>query len=692
MTHPLRTRNRPSVAALAALLLLLAPLMVLSRPSAAAPPPLQVPPAAPALPPTVPTPPTTVPPAAAAGDTLPTIPLDEVKIGQRGYGLSVFAGGKPERFDVEVIGVMRNLSPDMSYIVGRLSGKGLESSGVVAGMSGSPVFLEGRLAGAVSFGWPFSKEAICGITPIASMRRLTTLGGPLPVTPPAPVELSDLLAGRVPADLLERQFARLKPRFGGAVEGAVAGIEWSTSGFGELSRGVLRQALGSVAPAGRAEPSGKGPKPDLAPGSAVAAVLVNGDFHLAATGTVTDHLNDRILALGHQFLGLGPIHVPMASAEVVTVLASQYQSFKISNIGEVVGAFEQDRQAGIEGRLGASAPMIPMLLRVGGLAGVKPRQFQVELADVPELLPLLAGSSLLASLESASYAAGAQSIDLTARFRLARYGDLTIQQSFDGDNAGTAAASHLLAVAGYLVQNPLESVGIRGIEVELAQSPQPRAASLIAVHPDRTVVRPGERLSLYLDLLAYRGERFRHSLDLVLPRDLPAGRYSLLIGDGASADAARLALAPAEPMSFPQALALLRSFHSRRDVAVLGFYSSPGLSVAGEVMPQLPGSVRSTWGAAEPGTAVPLRSTIAQELHETLAVPVDGLLRVDLEVKRRDHTEAVREEPPPGKALALPARQGAPPAGSGASKAPATPATPAIIGEDPAADGAEGAP
>jgi hypothetical protein len=581
---------------------------------------------------------------------LPTIDLDEVKIGQRGYGLSVFAGGEPERFDVEVIGVMRNISPDMSYILARLSGRGLESSGVAAGMSGSPVFLDGRLAGAVSFGWPFSKEAICGITPIALMRDLATLGGPLPTTPPPPVELAGLLAGRIPDDLLARQLARLRPRLAGAPEGAQAGIEWATSGFGELSRGLLRQSLGAVSSTGRAVAVPGAPPPDLVPGSAVAAVLVSGDFQLAATGTVTDHLGDRILAFGHPFLGLGPIRVPMAAADVVTVLSSQYTSFKITNLGQTVGAFEQDRKAGIEGRLGAAAPMIPMRLRIGGTAsprsfgtpgnaGGASRQYQVQLADVPELLPLLAGSTLLAGLESASYVGGPQDIEMVARFRLEPHGDLVIHQSFDGDNAGTAMAAHLLALAAYLVQSPLERVRIDSLEVDVEQSPQPRAASLVAAHADRTVVHPGERLGINLELLAYRGERFRHSFELQLPRDLPVGRYSLLVGDGPSADAARLALAPIEPSTFSQALALLRSLHSRRDLTLLGFYAGAGLSVAGELMPRLPGSVRSLWSAADSTGAVPLRSAIVQERHETMAVPLDGLMRIDLDVRRPEAPE-----------------------------------------------------
>jgi SpoIVB peptidase S55 len=623
------------------------------------------------------------PSAPALADPLPTIDLDEVKTGQRGYGLTVFAGGQPERFEVEVIGVMRNISPDMSYILARLSGRGLESSGVAAGMSGSPVFLDGRLAGAVSFGWPFSKEAISGITPIASMRRLATLGGgPQPAVPLPPVELKALLAGRVPGDLLARQLARLRPNLGGAPEGALAGVEWSTSGFGEQSRGVLRQALGSVAPAGRAPAVPGAPAPQLVPGSAVAAVLVDGDFQLAATGTVTDHLGDRILAFGHPFLGLGPVRLPMAAAEVVTVLSSQNTSFKIANLGQTVGAFEQDRQAGIEGRVGAVAPMIPMVLRIGNPAAAKqprppgaaqagvaeeasaPRQFRVRLADVPELLPLLAGSTLLAGLESASYSGGPQSIEMTARFRLEGYGDLEMRQSFDGENAGAAMAAHLLAVAGYLVQSPLERVRISGLEVEVEQSPQPRAATLLAAHADRTVVRPGEHLGVNLELLAYRGERFRHSFDLELPRDLPLGRYSLLIGDGGSADAARLTLAPVEPTSFPQALALLRSLHSHRDLTLLGFYGGAGLSVAGELMPRLPGSVRSLWGASDSSGAVPLRSAIVQERHENLGVPLDGLLRIDLEVRRPEEPASPNGRSAPDGTELAPDHEGMAPAAS----------------------------
>lgn len=571
---------------------------------------------------------------------MPTISVDEVKTGQKGYGLTVFAGSEPERFEVEVVGVMRSVSPGVDYILGRLTGKGLERSGVASGMSGSPVFIDGRLAGAVAFSWPFSHEAIAGITPIESMRRLSGLnGGPEPITPVPPVPLTDLLAGRIPGDLLERELAKLRPQMSNE---AVASVQWLTTGFGEKSQGMLRKALGSTFSAGTAGSAGKAlpgdaeKARDVGLGSAVAAVLVDGDFRLAATGTVTDRYEDQVLAFGHQFLGMGPINVPMATAEVVTLLSNQYTSFKIANLGDEIGAFEQDRKMGIQGRIGQKAPTVPMVLRIASGGADKPREFKMRLAQVPSYTPMLVGSSLVAALESVAYTTGAQALDVTARFRMKKYGDVELRQSFDGDNATGESAAFLLAIAGYLAQSPLEQVDFEEIEVDVTQSPLPRAATLVGAHAERTVVRPGERIGINLDLAAFRGERFRRSFELDLPEDLPAGRYSLLIGDGASIDGARLTLEPFEPVNFAQAVELLRSLNSRHDLMVLGVYGGPGLSVAGEVMPRLPGSVRSLWSAAASGSAVPLRATIAQQHREEMPVPISGMVRVDLEVRRRE--------------------------------------------------------
>lgn len=592
--------------------------------------------------------------AAIFAGAQPTIPVSEVQRGQKGYGLSVFAGTEPERFDVEVVGVMRNVNPGLSFILARLSGHGLEKSGVARGMSGSPVYIDGKLAGAVAFSWPFPNEAIAGITPIDAMRELSGLKpSPLPTQMPPPVPLADILAGRIPEDVLQKELEKLRPR---SINGATPGIQWTTSGFGERSQSILRAALGNVAPGGKALPADAAQ--ELVPGASVAAVLVDGDFSMAATGTVTDRYGEHVLAFGHPFLGLGPVRVPMATAEVVMLFSSQADSFKIANAGQIVGAFEQDRLTGIQGRIGAPAPMVPMAVRI---RGEKDHEYKVRLADLPEFMPLLVGSTVLAGLDAASYSGGAQGIDLSARLKVRGHDDVVIRQSFDGDNAGTQAAVHLLTMVGYLSQNPLERVNLESVDVEIDQTQKPRAADLVGAHADRTVVRPGERVNLSLDLVPYRGERFRHSFAVDLPEDLPNGRYSLLIGDGASVDAARMTLEPAEPVTFHQALEMMRSMHSRRDLLVLGVYAGAGLSVGGEVMPRLPGSVRSLWSAAASGSAVPLRSTIAQREKEEMDVPVNGIVRIDLEVRRREPVSGgAAGSPPPSAGGAETAAKAAP--------------------------------
>jgi hypothetical protein len=605
---------------------------------------------------------------------LPTIGLDEIERGQTGYGLSVFEGTEPTRFEVEVVGVMRNTSPGTSYILARLAGDAggvpLDDTGVIAGMSGSPVFLDGRLAGAVAFSWSFSKGALAGITPIEGMRRIGAAPIAIAVEAPAPqplsasgppVSLADLVARRFPEDLVARELRHLRPA-GGWGAGAPAGaagpsLLWSAGGFGEGSRGLLAGGLGGrtfLAPAGtvgRAE----GLSTDLGPGSAVAAVLIDGDLQLAANGTVSDRVGDSLVAFGHPFLGLGPVEVPMAPAEVVTVVASEFSSFKIANIGEVIGAFKEDRLLGIQGHVGVPVRTVPMNLTVTDATGQTER-FRMRLARMPLLTPGLTAVATLGGLEVTSYTPGEQGLDLDVRFRISGYQDLILEQSFDGMSATSEATSFLTAVAGYLLQNDMERVEIDEIEVSLVQSDQPRTLHLTGAHAERSVVRPGETVRLHLNLTPYRGAPERRAVEVTVPEDAPDGSYYVFVGDGASIDAARQAVEPVEPVTFEQALRDLRQLHSRKQLGVLGVFAARGLSVAGEAMPQLPGTIASYWDAGGTGDVQPLRLAIAKERYETVDRPLSGLTRVDLTVRRKDpvpagesRTTTVAGEPPTGE-------------------------------------------
>ncbi len=564
------------------------------------------------------------------------IGVDEVSRGQTGYGLSVFAGSEPERFGVEIVGVLREMDPGTSFIVARLSGKGLEESGVVAGMSGSPVYIDDRLAGAVAYSWAFTSEALALITPIAAMRRLSALdpgeaaGGSLGLSAPgaaAPFERSVRQILEPPEDVREAVREVVVEQLGALLAPADwggRGASIATLGFGEPVRRML-----AAAPAGRAEPSDA---LDLGAGSAVAGVLIDGDLKLAVGGTVTRVEDGEVLAMGHPYLGVGPLGVPMATVEVVGVVSRLSSSTRLSNIGPVVGAFDQDRFAGLRGTLGAEARTIPMTIDVETPNGAS-RRFDLRLADLPIMLPSLVGIPTMQALDSASYGGGESSLDMTGTLRLQGHAEVPLRQVFDGSNPGTRAAFYLIALVGALVNSDYEAVEIEGIDLTLRQGHAPRTITIERAQASSSRVRPGDTIQVVFDLRRHRGDRFQETLDVVVPEDRRPGRYYLFVGDGVSIDAARLQLQPARSSSLEDELDLLRSFRSQSRLAALGVVPARGLIVEGRPMPDLPATVRSIWQASPlQGEPRALNLAIVSEDGRDLGTPLDGLFRIDLQI------------------------------------------------------------
>ncbi|MEE8525430.1 MAG: SpoIVB peptidase S55 domain-containing protein [Thermoanaerobaculia bacterium] len=597
-----------------------------------------------------------------AGEALPTISASELMRGQKGYGLSVFSGTEPERFEVEVLGVMRNSRPEMSYILARLTGQDLERSGVAAGMSGSPVYIDGRLAGAVAFSWLFGLDAIAGITPIDAMRRLSDLPeAELPQASPRSfgaaaqasglkVSFEDLVKREFSADQLESELQRLAWAPPGAA-GATTALHWTASGFGAAAFGLLERAFGGLTGSGlpgSGLPAAGAPAPataaagmlaggqseaggDLVPGSAVAALMVQGDLSLAGHGTVTDRHGDEILAFGHPMFALGPVDLPLASSEVVTVISSAFNSFKLSNAGAVIGAFDQDRQAGVRGRLGRTASTTPLRVELDGLAQ---HEYHMRVANIPQMRPLLIAISALGALDSGSYSGGSQGLDLVAEFDLPDYEKLIVRQSFDGDQAGMQSILYLLNFALYLENTTLAQVEIAAVDVELDQVDRPRSATLVAAHPERRRVEPGATVPVTLELQPFRGERYREKFEVEIPEHAADGRYVVILGDGTSMDAVRLAVERPAPQTIEQVLSFLGSLHSRRQLQAFGLVSGNGLALAGEALPDLPSSVRSVFNAAATAVRVPLTLTIVHEQLTSLERPIDGVARIDFQVER----------------------------------------------------------
>jgi hypothetical protein len=581
------------------------------------------------------------------------LPIGEVHAGQRGHGISVFAGTEPQRFEVEIVGVLNNFAAGEDLILGRLTGQGLESTGVIAGMSGSPVWVEGRLVGAVALGWPFAQGALAGIRPIESMLRLSQasadgrVAGALParrtvVSKAASGALLEALAkGEVSQQLLEPIVGRLRPR---EEMGGVPRLPWAMSGFGATSRawfGGLLGASGQAAPAGSGSISAKGASPSffrLTGGDAVAAVLVDGDLRMAATGTVTARDGGRVLAFGHPFLGNGPIEVPMAPAEIVTVMPSLYSSFKLSNLGPAVGAFEYDAQAGIVGEVGARARTIPLEIVVGA------RRYSMTLARLPEYLGILAASSFYGALDGEGYLQGEQGVSFTLDARLAGGRVLTLDQDFDGSDAPLSAVRFLLAALDYVATNPLEEVEIESLRLVVERAGASRQAFLVGARTDRPAVEPGETVRLDLEFKEARGAMTRRTIALQVPESAADGRLSLIVGDGATVDGLRLGLEPIGPVRFEQALEFLNRLHSRRELLVVSVRPARGVTQSGEALADLPGSIRSLWGASAQGGAAPLRFAVRELASQTLAAPFVGAVRIDLEVRAKTRSKALSEE------------------------------------------------
>lgn len=620
---------------------------------------------------------------AAGGVDVATISFDELERGQKGHGLTVFAGHESERFEVEVLGIQRaNDVAGLDYLMVRLSGHGLEKTGVAGGMSGSPVYFEGRLAGAVAFTYNFASEPIAGITPIAAMRAIPGRGvfgprtGTLAARPRAGagevaaaeavagegtvprairpsflprVQLVDLFDDQVRTEALDQALAWLGRSSGGPGRAAVT---FTASGFGADARRLLEGRLGPLAPSlgqrafsagssGGGAAAGGGKAEQIRPGDSVAMVMLRGDISMAAVGTLTDRTEDQLLAFGHTIFGgsggIGPVRFPLATAEVVTVMPGLMESFKIANVGQLAGCFVEDRGAGSRGILGdaamygATCPMTPFELKIHPADGGAVDTFKLEVASEPWFRGLYLALATIGGIAAAGRDQGAQSVELeTTYFLRGGHAPVRARHSFAGGQAAIEAALQVMEYATYFAFNDYEVVDLEKVEVELWLREDERRTQVVAAWPDRRKVAPGELLGLQVELEDYRGQRRRQRVEFPIPANV-AGRFYLMVGDGRSADTVYAQVEKKVPDNLEQGLEQLRQQRSSRDLYVIGIEAGPGLTIDGRAMPDLPPSLRSLYGP-KAGTVLAWR--IAGEKVVELDRSADGMVRIDLEVER----------------------------------------------------------
>jgi hypothetical protein len=570
----------------------------------------------------------------------PIMPLDQVKAGQKGKGRTVFEDNKIEEFDADILGVLANTSPKRSVIIARLRGKPLETTGVIAGMSGSPVYIDGKIIGAVAFSFPFAKEAIAGITPIGEMLAIPDepkpAGGPgseglIPFT--ASLSLERLLEIRKDAFPVREGFVaygqafaplRVPLVFSGFSSRA---IEAASPFFTRLGFAPMKGGASGAGGAGGGQASEKTLAPDLTlrEGDPVTVQLVAGDLDLSAVGTVTYVDGNKVLAFGHPLYNIGPVDYGMAKARIITVVPTLDNSFKLAVTGAPVGAFTQDRAAGSRGELGRLPKFVPLNVRMLG-AGGDAREFKLKVVNDKILTPVLVNMSLLTLLGSEARAVGDLTLEMQADIYLDSGRSIRLENMFSGDfdAAVQDVAGLMTAAVFFLTSNEFKNVGIHRIDLALRAEEQPRFGALERVWLDKYEAAPGETITVKVYFRTFRGETLSEEVPLPAPH-LPAGtEFQLIVGDAAAMQTVETAQYRATgviPRNIDQVVRLLNNLRKNNRIYFKVIAPKPGLFLRGEEMPNLPPAMKSLFASPRAASSSPTEITMSTLGEFQLPVP-----------------------------------------------------------------------
>jgi hypothetical protein len=534
------------------------------------------------------------PSAAPPSGKVVTMPVSEIKAGMQGVAYTVFQGTQPEPMKLVVLGVLKDANgPKGDMILVRLEGKKPEYTGVVAGMSGSPVYIDDKLVGALAFRiGQMSKEPIAGVTPIADMLEINAMDNsvaPAETTASARPDsgVTKTSGPGAAADPIQNFADLMQPIatplvFNGFTEDAVKRFasQFASAGI------VPVMGAGSVT-------NEKQPEP-LIPGSSVSAVLVKGDLNIAATCTVTYVDPQRLLACGHPLLQFGRVDMPMTKATVVATLPSPLNAFKIVNTTQEVGAFVQDRHTGILGRFGLQPEMIPVTLNIHG--GKTSKSFHYEVLNNAKLTPV----AIMATAFSALQGVNEYGEDLTYRMQghidVDGFPKVNLQDMYAPMDGGVptafAAALSLGSRFGKIYDNPYAKPNIKGVTLDFDLVHERRWARLESVRTNVTEARPGDEIVVEASLLPYRGERIVRQIPIKIPTSTPKGLLRILVSDGASLDRMRnQGMGPNRNLDLASTIAMLNQAHLNSRLYVSLLEANPEAMVGDKVMPTLPLSV-----------------------------------------------------------------------------------------------------
>src|SRR5713101_7955301 len=569
----------------------------------------------------------------------------ELRPGMKGVAWTVFEGTQPESMPVEIIGLWKNAwGPKQDIILAKLGGKA-QRTNVAGGMSGSPVYIDGKLAGAIALRMSiFSPDTICGITPIELMLEINDLDHSRPSDARTPDKAQARTQVAVPGELLAQAVAA------GASPNLMRQAPLLTpietpltfSGFNEnvlREFGPLFQQLGVSAAQGGAGSAIYATKPAagwkdaLQPGGVVAGVLVSGDMGVTGLGTVTYNDGKRILAFGHPFFNLGPVNMPMSKGEVLMVLASQFQPNKIANATEIVGELTQDRHSGIMGVLGQESGMIPVSVDVrtfgGGPTASSEKKFRFNVFVNQKWTPYLMMVTLFNTVSGVNEFMDEATYRLTGEVEMDGQPNISLTTM---QASGELPMPAPMLLAGWwgdkfnrLFLNSVKTPKLKSVSVNVDLLPERRVASIENAWVASNEARPGDDLPVKVFLRPYRGERIEREFNVHIPVGLAKGDHRILLSDADTANRMQtMAGFMNHYIDLPQTVSLINQERSNNKLYVSLLQSSPTAYYDDKTMPSLPASVLNVMQAGRASNRPVITSP--ESATQTTAIPFDYLI------------------------------------------------------------------
>ncbi len=564
-----------------------------------------------------------------AGQGPVTLPVSEIRAGMKGYGRTVFQGGKIERFEFEVLGVQRNAAPGKSRIMVRASGGPLADTGILAGMSGSPCYIDGKLVGALSTGIVFEKEAIGGITPIAEM--LDQLRD-IPETPPSrtPLILPKLPPPKVLKAALSGHMLDFQTLMGEPDPQAMP-MSIVGSALGPEARRLWTGFPVAFAAAPVLSGGAREEASPLEPGGMVAVTLMQGDLDLAAAGTITYVSGKRVLLFGHQLFNLGSVDLPLWSATVASTVASYQSSFKMAMPVAPIGALRLDRSSGVAGLLGAQARMVP--LRIGlNLGGKRTLNFRFELMDHPVATPALVATAVAQTLDAHTRGLGLQSLSMQGNIKLAGHPAILIENVI-ADLNPSRMSQYVGAMLQAITLNPFEKPVFEGISLTIKAEERLDLSAIAGVRLLKARAKRGEILPVLVTLQNIQGVRETATFNIQVPSSAAKGKATLMVGDGFSLMAADPDERMIEVANLGDVVRLLNGALRNNHAYALLVQSQPGAGLRGSRIEGIPPTVASLVSGDGASSDNKLQRRIVGRAVLPLDREVRGLSQLDVEIE-----------------------------------------------------------